>query len=165
MAITTVRSRGLLLAIAAFVFWAISVSLLRYAYPVYFDGGGPMPSFFYWGRLPDLAEYNQHHWQYDVRFLLPYCLAALVLTFACLFIAPKLSRRLTPRNSVGLYGLASLLLVFAVAAVSDVMLRSGLFYGSGAASYVRLLIVGLPLAVSSAVIASLIEKRPTRMQD
>ena len=128
-----------------------------------------MPSFFYWGRLPDLAEYNQHHWQYDVRFLLPYCLAALVLTFACLFIAPKLSRRLTPRHSMGLYGLASLLLVFAVAAVSDVInivwLRSGLFYGSGAASYVRLLIVGLPLAVSSAVIASLIEKRPTRMQD
>ena len=99
----TLRSRRLLVAVAAFAVWAISVLLLRYAYPVYFDGGGPVPSFFYWGRLPGLAEYNQHHWHYDVLFFLPYGIAAILLTVVCLFVAPKLSNRLTPRHSMGLY--------------------------------------------------------------
>lgn len=127
-----------------------------------------MPSFFYWGRLPGVAEYNQHHWQYDVLFFLPYGIAAILLTVVCLFVAPKLSNRLVRRHRVTGYALASLVLILAVAAVSDMIniawLRGGLFYGWGAASYVRLLIVGLPLAVSSALIASFIEKRQTRIQ-
>jgi len=163
------RSRGVWLATGTFAFWAIAVSLLRYAYPVYFDGGGPMPSFFYRGHLPDLVDYNQHHWQYDLRFLLPYCIAALILTVVCLFIAPKLSNRLIRRHSVRLYALASLVLIFAVAAASDVVnivwLTNGMFYGGGVATYIRFLAVGLPLAITSAVFAAFIERWPTRVHN
>ena len=50
--------------------WCASLILLRYAYPIYFDGAGPMPSFFYWGHLPGMAEYKQHTWHYELRFLI-----------------------------------------------------------------------------------------------
>src|SRR5262249_45468230 len=46
------------LAFAALSLWCLSLIILRYAYPVYFDGAEPMPSFFYWGRLPGMAEYH-----------------------------------------------------------------------------------------------------------
>lgn len=162
--ITNAHSRGLRLTLGAFAFSAIAVSLLRHAYPVYFDGGGPMPSFFYWGRLPGLAEYNHHQLQYDVRFLVSYCIAALVLTIMCLFVAPKLANRIMHRHSITLHALASLLMLLAVTAISDVInivwLRNGLFYGREVGSYIRLLIVGLPLAVSSAVLSSFVDRLP-----
>jgi len=170
MTVTTVRSRGLLLRIAAVAFWGISVSLLRYAYPVYFDGGGPTPSFFYWGHLPDLADYKRHQWQYDLGFLLPYFVASAALTLVCLFVAPKLSNRLTRHRSVGLHALASLLLIFALVAVSDVIntvwLKNGwVFYRGGLILYIRFLIVSLTLAVVSGLITIVIERWRRRVHD
>src|SRR5581483_2790078 len=132
--------------------------------PVYFDGGGPMPGFFYRGPLPDLAEYNQHQLQYDLRFLFPYCIASVILTLVCLFAAPALGDRFIRRRNVGVYSAISLVLIFAVAAVSDVAntiwLKDAWFYGSHLDSYIRLLIVGLPLAVSSALLAVAV-RRPS----
>lgn len=114
-----------------------------------------MPSFFYKGHLPDLAEYYQHRWQYELRFLFPYCIASVILTFVCLFAAPKLGDRLSSRN-VGVHSATSLMLIFVVAAASDVLntiwLKDAWFYGSSLDSYIRLLIVGLPLAITSAVL-------------
>src|SRR5690349_12186503 len=109
-----VLSRGFGLAFAAF--WCVSLILLQYAYPIYFDGAGPMPTFFYWGHLPGMAEYNQHSWRYEVRFLIPYCIASTILAFVCLFVAPKVGNRLTARYKFGVHSATSLVLLFAVAA-------------------------------------------------
>lgn len=126
-----------------------------------------MPSFFYWGRLPGLADYNQHQWQYDVQFFLPYGIAAIVITVVCFLIAPKLSYRLTHRHSVGLCTLFSLVLLFAAAAISDVVnmvwVEDVMFFGGGVPSFVRLLVVGLPSAAASAVFTFFIERSPMRM--
>ena len=114
-----------------------------------------MPSFFYEGHLPNLAEYNHHSCEYELRFLFPYCIASFILTCVCLFATPKLADRLHSRN-VGVYAATSLVLIFVVAAASDVLntiwLKDAWFYGSHLDSYVRLLIVGLPLAIISAVL-------------
>ena len=129
-----------------------------------------MPSFFYGGHLPDLADYNRHQWQYDLRFLLPYCIASAILTLACLFVAPKLSNRITRHHSIGLYALASLLLIFAVVAVSDVIntvwLKDGwVFHGGGLISYIRFLSVSSPVALVSALITVSIERWCRRVHD
>jgi hypothetical protein len=124
-----VLSRRFGLAFAAL--WCVSLILLRYAYPIDFDGAGPMPSFFYWGRLPGMAEYNQHSRHYELRFLIPYCIASTILALVCLFVAPKVSHRLTPRHNFGVYSVTSLVQLFAVAAVSDMVnvlwLKGGCF--------------------------------------
>jgi len=112
-----------------------------------------MPSFFTEGICPDLTGYYQHQWQYELRFLIPYCIASVILTFVCLFVAPKLSNRLTGCPNVVVYSTASLVLMFAAAAASDVVkimwVKDGVFYGSTFHSYPRLLIVSFPLAVIS----------------
>lgn len=127
-----------------------------------------MRSFFCWGQLPGLAEYNQRHLRYDARFLLPYCIAAIVITVVCFLIAPKLSYRLTHRHSVGLCTLFSLVLVFAAAAISDVVnmvwVEDVMFFGGGVPSFLKLLVVGLPVAVASELFMVFIGKGHPRVR-
>src|SRR5262249_28922022 len=115
------RYRRLLLTVATFGVWYVSLLLLRYSYPICFDGAGPMPGFFYIGHLLDLAEYNQHRWHYELRFLIPYCIASAILTLICLFIAPKLGKRITRRRNVGVHSMTSLVLMLLIAGASDVV--------------------------------------------
>ncbi|MBI5084552.1 MAG: hypothetical protein HZB13_08145 [Acidobacteria bacterium] len=71
------------------------MQLLKSASPVFMDGGGPMPSF-YWGRapLPDLAEYYSHRSYFDMLYSLPYAVAGLVMTIIGCSITPLVVRRL-----------------------------------------------------------------------
>lgn len=145
--------------------WCASLILLRYAYPIYFDGAGPMPSFFYWGHLPGMAEYNQHTWHYELRFLIPYCIASTILAFVCLFVAPKVGNRLTARHKFGVHSANSLVLLFAAAAsdmVNVMWLKGGVFLGTESYSYMRLLIVSLPLAIISGLLAVATDKSLTK---
>lgn len=95
------------------LYWLIVFDLLHRVSPIYHDGGGPMPSF-YWGYTfsPDYAEYYAHRLYYDFHFQLPYGLAASLLTFAA-------SRRPGLRSI--LYVAATL---FAVTLPSDILSRS-----------------------------------------
>ena len=113
-----------------------------------------MPGFFYIGHLPDMAEYNQHQWQYELRFLLPYCIASVILTLICLFVAPKLGTLITRRHNIGVYSVTSLVL----------WLKGGVLYAAEFESYKRLLIVSLPLAIISALVAFGVEY-PTARAD
>jgi len=107
--------------LALVALWCVALILLRYAYPIYFDGAGPMPSFFYWGHLPGMGEYNGHPWRYELRFFIPYCIASTILAFVCLFVAPKVGSRLTGRHNFRVHSATSVVLLFAVAAASDVL--------------------------------------------
>jgi hypothetical protein len=130
--------------------------LLRYAYPIYWDGAGPMPSFFYFGHLPSPVQYHSNEWQYDMRFLVPYLAASVVLVIVTSFIAPKLAKRVDSRRTTVFIFAAGLLV--AVAAVSDVVvrftrLRAGIFLSFAPDSIVSCVLVVTPLAVLAAVFA------------
>src|SRR4051812_15412609 len=60
--------------------------LLRVSSPVFWDGGGPMPSFF-WGEsalAPTPAEYYRNPDFYEREFRQPYWIAASIVTLlAC----------------------------------------------------------------------------------
>ena len=71
------------------LYGGVAFRLLRSASPVFVDGGGPSPSF-YWGRIPapTLVEYYAQRSHYDFKFLLPYLLAALIVTIIGCGVAP-----------------------------------------------------------------------------
>jgi len=104
--------------------------------------------------------------QYELHFLIPYCIASTILAPVCLFVAPKLAHCATRRHNVGLYSVTSLVLLFGAAAGSDVVnvmwLKGGVFYGAELESFKRLLIVSLPLAIISALLAIAVEKFSAR---
>lgn len=115
------------------LYWAIVVSFLLEASPVFFDGAGPMPSF-YWGKapLPDLGEYYKRRCYYDCLYSLPYIVVAVILTTIGCGVAPLLSRRLKPSSSgtfVGVTGV-TLALILLSAFVSDAAIRLGLWGGT-----------------------------------
>jgi hypothetical protein len=103
-------------------YWTFTVFLLRCLSPVYFDGAGPMPSF-YWGRVPtpDLAEYHRHQSHYDSFYDQPYRISAAGIAVMGVVLPSLLLRRTAralralPRSSA----LSALLLTFA-AVVSDI---------------------------------------------
>lgn len=102
---------------------AAVVYFLRDASPVFFDGSGPMPSF-YGGRaiLPTAAEYYSRRAYFDNLFLLPYVAAALIITVLGCGGSRMLVRRvrLLPSHPFWGFAGATLILLVAAAAVSDV---------------------------------------------
>lgn len=105
------------------VYWAVTLYCLRDASPVFFDGGGPMPSF-HWGDppAPDLAGYYSHRVYYDSVFLAPYVLVALTVTIVGCVAAPRLAResKLLPANAFVGTGIATFALLAALALASDI---------------------------------------------
>lgn len=114
------------------VYWAVTLYCLQDASPVFMDGGGLMPSF-YWGDrpLPDLAEYYSHRTYYDLVLLTPYGLAALIVTIVGCVAAPRLvleSKLLSANAFVGT-GIATLALLAALALASDIGSHLQLWFG------------------------------------
>ncbi|HYH00259.1 MAG TPA: hypothetical protein VD837_14080 [Terriglobales bacterium] len=130
--------------------------LLWYAYPIYWDGAGPMPSFFYSGDLPSTAEYHTNEWQYDARFLFPYLVASLLLVAVAFVLAPKIAKRIDRRRTT--LFIISFSLLFAVAAILDVLVRTarlncGVFLSFAPDSILAFLMVVVPVALLSALFA------------
>jgi hypothetical protein len=71
---------------------------IRVVSPVFEDGYGPMPSF-YWGRalLPGAAEYLRDRSHYDVIYLIPYVVAAVIISAIGCWAAPRVGRLITQR--------------------------------------------------------------------
>lgn len=86
--------------IVACAYWIAVFFILRRACPVWFDGGGPMPSF-YWGRelTPSLDEYYRRQDYYEFIFGVPYAAASLVATVIGCVLAPALVRRFRPDST------------------------------------------------------------------
>ena len=84
-------------------YWAIAVRILMNVSPVYMDGSGPMPSF-YWARepVPDIGNYNRHRAFYDAFYARPYYLAASAIAIAGCIVAPYLAAKLR-RSSSGVF--------------------------------------------------------------
>jgi hypothetical protein len=111
--------------IIVLLYWAAIVKVLRASSPVFMDGSGPMPSF-YWSKsrppTPGIGEYYKNRAYYDRLFSLPYYTAALVITILGCAIAPWIARRSTRRRvrtffiSVG----ASLVLICVASLIADV---------------------------------------------
>jgi hypothetical protein len=114
--------RKLCWCLLVLLYWAIVVHFLRTASPVYFDGGGPMPSF-YWGTLPqpDLGGYNRNQVHYDLLYSVPYYLAGLVITLVGCVAAPLLLKQLrtSPAHSFRSAASATLGLLILAAMISD----------------------------------------------
>ena len=83
--------------LAIIPYWYIVVWFLRSASPVFFDGAGPMPSF-YWGRapLPDSGEYYNRQDYYDLLFSVPYWVVGLIITLAGCIVTAWLRDRIRP---------------------------------------------------------------------
>lgn len=130
-----------------------ALQFLRYAYPIYWDGAGPMPSFFYSGHLPSTAEYYANKWRYDARFLFPYIVASVLLVTVAFVLAPKIAKRIgRQRITVCLVALG---LLFAVASVSDAIVRTarldaGVFLSFAPDSIMRFLTVAVPASLLAA---------------
>ncbi|HVP46663.1 MAG TPA: hypothetical protein VMT32_08770 [Bryobacteraceae bacterium] len=105
------------------LYWAIVVYILREASPVYIDGGGPMPSF-YWGRhrhSPGLGEHQKKRAPYDRLFSIPYYAAGLIVTVVGCGIGPwvvKYSARLRWRI-FAISSAATLIMLLTCAVISD----------------------------------------------
>lgn len=128
--------------------------LLRYAYPIYWDGAGPMPSFFYSGHLPSITEYYNHKARYDAVFLFPYVVAALLIVIITCFIAPRLAKVRSPKRIVVFAVALSLLL--AAAAANDLVVRilnNGWLLLAAADSVFAFLVVATAMAALSAAFA------------
>lgn len=140
------------LALAAPIQVVAALLLLRYVYPIYWDGAGPTPSFFYSGDLPSMVQYHSNKWQYDTRFLLPYIVASVLMVAVAFVLAPRLAKRID-RRRIAVFIIAFVLL-FAVAAVSDVIARTlnaGVLILSTPDSILRFVMVTVPVAVLSAL--------------
>src|SRR5690349_15810990 len=90
--------------------FCVTFLLLIRVYPVYWDGGGPMPSFFYFGKAPAMVEYRALQWQYDSLMLLPYVVVSSLLVWLSVYVAPKLSNRRN-RSRIALASVAFALIV------------------------------------------------------
>jgi hypothetical protein len=115
-----VLSRRFGLGVAAPSLWCVSLILLRYAYPIYFDGAGPMPSFFYWRHLPEWPRTTRISSSTSYVSRLRTGLRPLS-SYPFVYLLLPLAYRLIRRHSVGAYTATSLTLLFAVAAASDVV--------------------------------------------
>lgn len=114
------------------IYWAVVVHFLRSASPVYIDGGGPEPSF-YWGRrppMPDLGEYNRWERYFNFLYSLPYYVAAFIITLLGCGVAPLLGRRWAPLKGGFLRRAAATLALLLVAAMlSDAGVLLRIWYG------------------------------------
>ena len=124
--------RRLCWGVILLLYWATVVHFLRVASPVFIDGGGPMPSF-YWGHAPqpEMGEYMRRQSHYDLLYSIPYYVAGLVITFIGCGATPLILRRLRAspthafRNSAG----TTLALVLLVAMAFDACTLLGAWKG------------------------------------
>jgi hypothetical protein len=119
------------LAVVA-VYWCCAVWFLFRVAPILVDGGGPSPTF-YWGShypTPTLQEYDRNI-GIRLQFQYPYWCAASIITIAGCVVAPWLVRRWRPRRSHVVLAAsgATLLLLLAVAAVSDIGIVLHIWWG------------------------------------
>ncbi len=131
-------------------------ALLRFAYPIYWDGAGPTPSFIYFGDLPSIAEYHANEWQYDARFLLPYFVVSLLIVAVTFVLAPKLAKRIdSGRITVFIlaFGLLSAVTGVSDAIVKTARLNDCVFLSFASDSIVAFLLVAVPVALLSALFA------------
>jgi len=108
-------------ALAVLVYWAATFWWLRTTSPVYMDGGGPMPSF-YWGEtlLPGLGEYYARQSYYDWHYALPYLVVGLIAAVLSCTVAPVLYERGWARSSNVFVGNALLAVaLLAIAALAS----------------------------------------------
>jgi hypothetical protein len=105
-------------------FWYFARWLLFTSFPVYVDGAGPIPSF-YWGHrppAPTLAEWNTN-FHAQARVLCSYWIAASVITLlgcvAAWLVRHWLTRPLQLFVATSTATLISLLLVEALSAVGN----------------------------------------------
>lgn len=111
--------------VARLWFWCcfvIVVACIRDARPVYMDGGGPMPSW-YWTRppAPGLGDYMERESYYDALYWIPYILSGLLLTITCLSVVPRLLQRLgaPTRAPFWVHFAATLTILIAYSGISD----------------------------------------------
>lgn len=130
--------------LATLVAWAIAVRVLRHVYPLSSDTAGPMSSFYLFHLLPDLHDYHQNQWGYDVLFLLPYCLVAFVAVMPCLIVAPRITKRWF------LHLLLGIGMILAAMGLNDLLAvwhHSGIFFGTG------VLLKAIPVGVATVISA------------
>lgn len=99
-----------------------------------------------------MVQYHSNKWQYDTRFLLPYIVASVLMVAVAFVLAPRLAKRID-RRRIAVFIIAFVLL-FAVAAVSDVIARTlnaGVLILSTPDSILRFVMVTVPVAVLSAL--------------
>jgi hypothetical protein len=133
---------------AVVIVWMFAITILKRAYPVFWDGDGPMPSFFYRGHSPTLQEYREASLAYDVHFLLPYCVVASIMCIICFSISPLLTKKLIGKDSKLVGVLFSVMLLLTAAGISD-----GISHlGSGHAVFFSrdLLLIGKHVMVAGA---------------
>ena len=119
----------LILLIVLPLFGAAVVYFLREASPVFFDGSGPMPSF-YWGHaiLPTLGEYYSHRSYFDFLFLRPYIVAALIVIVLGCGSAGTLSRHVRIFSSHTFWAPAGVTLVLLL--LASVVSDAGILFGA-----------------------------------
>ena len=115
------------------LYWATVVTVLRSASPVFMDGSGPSPTF-YWGKhppTPGLLEYYNNRTHFDSVFSLPYYAAGLIITIVGCGIGPRIGKGLTERawRRFAITLGATLTMLLVVAAISDLGGRRGWWYG------------------------------------
>lgn len=134
----------------------LSLLLLRHAYPIFEDGAGPMPSFFYSGHYPTPSEYYGNKWHYDVKFLFPYLVASIIAAVGVSVLAPEIAKRIDRRRSTVFliaFGMLNALVALSDAVVRTTRLNAGVFLYFSPASLISLLTVFTPLAFFAAVFA------------
>ena len=126
-----------------------------------------MSSFFYNRHSPTFDEYYASKWQYDLRFMLPYAFASLVVVGVCSYLAPALAawRRL----QVGFlrHAVISFALIGAATGTSDLLTRAGilknaLFFTGDCLMLATHLGVAAMLAITAAFLRWAVGRPPTR---
>jgi hypothetical protein len=115
------------------LYWAAVVHILRDVSPVFVDGGGPMPSFYWTERmpLPGLGEYYTNRIHFDRVYSIPYYVAGFILTVLGCGLAPQIAKRRT-KSTWRIFVIASgaiVTLLILVSAISDAGGRMGWWYG------------------------------------
>ena len=112
------------------IYWCLAIPLygvlvyhlMRDVIPVFFDGGGPQPSFS-WTRLPtpDLKGYYARRSYYDFIYSVPYIVAALIITIIGSIFSPLITRRwgVMSQHPFAAAAVATLILLLLVATGSD----------------------------------------------
>lgn len=147
---------------AFFVLGTAAYHLLIRVYPIFWDGGGPMPSFYYPGYLPTIKEYFAAKDFYDFYFRVPYVIASTLAVLILMMVYAKTIRRRNRTASqiflfaggwsvCALMGMAVLNDFSAAIGISGgyFLLHSGAILGAG-----MLMQVVLPLAMLNGAMAA-----------
>jgi len=131
------RHRFYLLVVVA-AYWLCALWLLFKVFPIYFDDGGPMPTFS-WANHPSLPTYAEYNRSIGIRlaFFYPYLVAASIIAFLGCGLTTWLVRLWRPIRS-HLFLAASATTLFSLllaAAMSDVgtalhIWRGPMMYGT-----------------------------------